>query len=593
MKQVSFTGALASVIWLTSWAMAHAGPRDDLRGAYQSALQQYNDLSLDQAGATLDSALSQAQSSGLGTDIALAPLLVLRAGIIHAQTNDKQKTVAAMEEAVRIDYNVVLPIELRSSELQAMLDEARKRSGGSPGEPVQHTTPQPECLGDLQFEVVVALPAEGGQVALYWRKEGEGTFERSLSMDLFGNLATASLPLSDHSGADLEYFVVVFDNNNQPLAGKGDQEAPLSIAQGCKSKKLREAGGKDADKKERKKRGPVAFPRVFIHLGLGTGVGVAHGEVEQTFQQYNPNKQYGLREAACAIARLWAAGPGEYGDPLPKPIAFAGHLNQLEDFSPGATTPLPGSKDMLLAAYNQGYCSRQHGVKAGMAPAPFHFKPEIGIRVGRALVLSLYSRLQVVSGSKVLRDDPTVKDPEVVYQRYVLDADPEGVRQRPLFPTIGWSIGVKARYFFGKDTKKFRLFAGGFAGYGFARLRVPLPFANDRNGNSVPDNYEAASLRTSTGCQPVWPYNHACGDQGDQATLDDQALAASVRANGKKAENRIDTVLLGPGMIGGTFGFHYQIVKYFGLFGELDVGVWFPAPATVLFDLTVGPVITF
>ena len=68
--------------------------------------------------------------------------------------------------------------------------------------------------------------------------------------------------------------------------------------------------------------------------------------------------------------------------------------------------------------------------------------------------------------------------------------------------------------------------------------------------------------------------------------------AATVATNADKSE-RIDTVRIGGGLLGATFGFHYQLAKHFGLFGEAQVGVWFPRTTSLLIDLNIGPVITF
>jgi hypothetical protein len=214
-------------------------------------------------------------------------------------------------------------------------------------------------------------------------------------------------------------------------------------------------------------------------------------------------------------------------------------------------------------------------------------------------VISLFSRLQVVTGSKVFTDDPNKQ----LTQSYNLDVrspQPSGFRQKPPFT---WTIGAKVKYFFGKDDKKFRLFLGGFVGYGFARLRVPMNFANDRNGNSVPDSVEAAihgplnDMNTvdPDQCTVVWPYNLGCTPGQDPTTPQqmDRDLASAVRASTPTTDERIDTVVIGPGFIGAAFGFNYQIIKYFALFAELDVGVWFPNTSSALFDLTVGPSLTF
>jgi len=136
-----------------------------------------------------------------------------------------------------------------------------------------------------------------------------------------------------------------------------------------------------------------------------------------------------------------------------------------------------------------------------------------------------------------------------------------------------------------------RPFVGAFAGYGHTRLRVDMGFANDRNGNSVPDNLEIGSDvdLTGEGCFPVWPYNGACTDP---QTGGDNLLAQTVAANAD-AGNRIDVVRIGPVFFGALVGFNYQIVKNFALFGELQIGGWLPNQSSMLIDISVGPSITF
>jgi hypothetical protein len=160
------------------------------------------------------------------------------------------------------------------------------------------------------------------------------------------------------------------------------------------------------------------------------------------------------------------------------------------------------------------------------------------------------------------------------------------VRVKPGFTGAG---GIKVKYFLGKDdSKKFRVFVGGMIGGGFARLRVPMGFANDRNGNSVPDDQESASdFDTLGNCQPVWPYSGGCTGKEPGAML-----AGTVATSADKSQ-RVDTVRIGGAFIGATFGFNYQLVKNFALFAEAQVSVWFPKTSSFLIDLNLGPVITF
>jgi len=547
---------------------------DDLKSAYIKALGQYNNLELDAALAGLDAALASAGAD----DPATAPLRMLRAVIIFSNTGKADKTTAAFVEAIKADYNVALPTELRSPDLQKLLDKARKNSGASaPTEGAQHTPPDlaDVCGKDIKFTVRARQVPEGGQIAFYWRPVGGGEF-KTATMDLFGNLGSVILTASDHNDKPVEYFFYVFDAANKEQGNAGDSENPLKLAIDCK---------KDEPKPEPKDEPPPKpknlLPRVFINIGLGAGLGVARGVADQSYQQYSPGNTgptYGPAEFACSVAR-WQAGPGS----VPDAVGFA---NGLGGLTPAQIAPY--SAPELAAAYSEDKCAAHHPVKTGMAPAPFHIAPEIGVRIGRALVISGFARLQIVTGSKVYRDDPKLALNDS-YNNEVLNPAPEGKRVKPGFTGAG---GIKIKYFLGQDDQKFRLFVGGMVGGGFARLRVPMGFANDRNGNSIPDDQEAASDVGINGeCQPVWPYSGGC-QPGDQTTNSSIALANSVRTQADTSE-RVDTVRIGGGFLGANFGFNYQIVKNFALFAELQLSVWFPKTSSFLIDLNIGPVITF
>jgi hypothetical protein len=585
---------------------SRAAPRDDVVDAVTNASNQLNELQLDAALATLDAAVAQADSTGMSDHPALARVHAMRAGIIFALTQDKGKTLAACLEAVKLDYHVLVPIELRSAELQQICDEAR--SGVSaPTVPITHTPPPGTPKSDIEFVALVnAGVPDDGQVVLYWRVVGSEAEFVGAEMAKIGNYAYWTVLADEHGGKDIEYFFYAFDAGNPPktLANLGDKTGPLVLKMDANAVAPTDGGGEGGGEKKAKKKkrdkGKSGLPRVFINLGFGLGAGIARGQAELTYEQYTPglpNSIYGTREQACAVERWFAAG----ADLAPDQVTFDQNVRTIQ--SAGADIlPFDASDDSQFAnfvqSYDPGYCSRRHPVSTGFALAPFHMVPEVGVRVGRAVVISLFSRLQLVTGSKVFTDDPDKQ----LTQSYNLDVrspQPAGFRQKPPFT---WTIGVKVKYFFGQDDRKFRLFLGGFAGYGHARLRVPMNFANDRNGNSVPDSVEAPihGPLNENGqvdpdqCTVVWPYNLGCvpGDPGTPQDMDRQ-LATAVRAATPTTDERIDTVVIGPGFIGAAFGFHYQVVKYFGLFAEVDVGVWFPNTSSALFDLTVGPSLTF
>ena len=251
----------------------------------------------------------------------------------------------------------------------------------------------------------------------------------------------------------------------------------------------------------------------------------------------------------------------------------------------------PANAEELAAAYDAGSCRQHHPVDPGLAWAPFHLEPEVSVRVYKSLYVSAYARLQVVTGSRVFTDDRSAALPQS-WTNDVTNPDPPGKRQRPPFT---WGVGIKLKYFIARKPRKLRPFIGAFAGYGSARLRVPLGFSNDRNGNSIPDSRETAvagptgtdGLVDPDECTPVWPYLDGC------TTTDATERARTVIANTDRDDRRVDTVRLGPGFAGALFGLHIQATPHFALKAETQIGAWFPTISSVLADVTFGPALTF
>ena len=610
-KGSALVAALVTAAWLAPDVAQAAGPRDTIADAYITAADQLNNFEIEAALATLDDAIANGLADGLAGDPSLAKMYAMRAGIVFSLTQDRGQALQSCLEAVQLDYNVKLPIELASEELVTICNEAR--SGvARPTEAVVHTAPPGTPNADIEFVAVAntVMPI-GSTLVLYWRQVGsDAEFDgKEMVGDGEGNWGAFTLTVADHGGKDIEYFFYAFDPSNNQLANRGDKQNPLVLKMDENAAVPAAVGGGDEggedkgkdegdegkDDKKSKPRGKSNLPRVFINLGIGTGLGIARGTAELTYEQYTPGipgAVYGPAEQACAIERWYAGNEGL----APDALTFQQHLIELEPA--GAVPYTPGDEAARAAfanGYDPAYCGNKHPVSTGMAIAPFHIAPEIGIRVGKAVVVSVFSRLQVVTGSKVFGGDTSLA-PLNSYSADARSPAPPGFRKRPDFT---WAIGAKVKYFFGKDDRKFRLFAGGFAGYGQARLRVPMNFSNDRNGNSVPDLGEVAlsgplnangQVEPST-CTAVWPYNQGCsaGAEGDV----DRQLALSVRGATAVDDERVDTVVIGPAMFGAVFGFNYQVHKNFALFAELNIGGWMPATTSALFDLNVGPAITF
>jgi len=600
-------------------AVALAGPRDDVRNAYATAKEQFSNLDLDPALAGLDGAVARAEGAGLANDPTLGPVHVLRGGIIFSNTGNRAQTLAAFKQAIACDWNSALPIELRSPDLQKILDEARRATPRPSNEAFIHTPPPYGRGGDIEFtaQANVTIP-DGGQIVLYWRKVGDTGEFVGESMTTFGNFGTYTLPVAKHGDASLQYFLYAFDGSGaQTLANRGDKERPMLLEPSGDAAVV--AGGgtgdptapdEDGDEpgkpgKPGKPKGKSKLPRVFLApITFGTGFGIARGTAELSYQQFTPgpgSSTYLVREQACAIER-WRAADGGLAQ---SQAEFGQNLAMIS----GIAGVIPSGTDaaMLTAGYDPEFCGQRHPVTTGLASAPFHMSPEIGVRVSSRIVVSVFARLQFVVGSRVFGEDPNL-DASDSFFNDVRSGNPGGTRRRPaaafgtgagkVVPAFSYAIGAKLKYFFGKEDRKLRVYAGVLAGGGAARLRVNMGFSNDRNGNSVPDAIEIAYSGPAdplTGevdvanCTSVWPYAIGC----DPANPADRDLAGQVSSNTRATDTRIDTVKIGAGFVGGLVGVHYQVVRHFALFAELDAMVWFPNTTSALFDITLGPVLTF
>ena len=587
--------AIVLVGWLAP-AVALAGPREDLGNAHIDAAVQLDNIDLEGALATLDAAIVAALDAGLAGDPSLAKMYTMRAGIVWSLTADRAATLESCIEAVKSDYNATPPIELASDELTQICNEARAGIARPTAE-VVHTPPTGTPHEDIEFVATAnTVMPPGSTLVMYWRPAGSEAEHTGVEMvgDGEGNWGAVTLEVAAHEGKDIEYFFYAFDQNQGTLVHRGDKTNPLILE--MDEHTATNATTVDEEPEEAKRpKAKSSLPRVFINLGVGTGLGVAHGTAELTYLQYRPavpGVSYTSAEQACAAERWYAAG-----GPLASDVAtFQQHLAQMELL--GATPYTAGdeaARASFAQAYNPRNCDQRHPVSTGVAVAPLHLSPEIGVRVGRALVLSVYGRLQVLTGSRVFGDDITV-DRATSFETNARAVVPRAFRQRPPFT---WAIGAKAKYFFGKDDRKLRVFAGGFAGYGQARLRVPMSFANDRNGNSVPDSEETAlsgprqpdgAVAPAT-CVPVWPYHNGCVDDAEgEAT---RSVAEDIDLGTPAGEERIDTVVIGPVMLGALLGVNLQLHQNFGLFAEANLGLWLPDTTSALLDLSVGPVLTF
>ncbi|MEE9384639.1 MAG: hypothetical protein V3V08_14640 [Nannocystaceae bacterium] len=583
--------------------MVRADPRENMREAYVEALRLFNELELDSALGTIEGAIVEGES-GLGArDPVLASLHVMKAALLYSTEGDDAhvEIVASLQRAVGLNYYVVVPLEVRSDGLTTYLGEARAETGEAPEEAIQHEAPETQCGEDIRLEALLSVP-DGGQAVLYWRRAGSGDDFTSLGMEVFSNVAEATIPADDHGDADLEYFIYAFDAGDEPVANLGTDEAPARLELGCLAGRegrdlmaSREATLEDQIK-ERRKSGAGALPNFMFNLGFGTGGGVAKGEVEATYKQFavlGDTAAYGYGEHACAIAR-WAAGNSS----LPSLFElYGGDATSPTAKSYFAVYGPEGRAADLARHYNPDTCAERNEVSPGVGWSPLIVAPELQFRLSANMTLGLFGRFQVISGSKVFRDAPNLKrglpdtpEPGTAYWDDVYtDLPQSNYRHKVPFT---WAAGAKFRYYFGTDDSQMRPFAGVYGGYGHSRLRVNMQFANDRNGNSVPDGSERGYVGATQGqpCVPVWPYTHAC-DQSEQGAAE-RKMVESLRTR-VDTSPRMDTVVLGPLFVGAVFGLHYRMSDHFALFAEAQIGGWFLDTDSILVDLNLGPVLAF
>lgn len=574
--------ALAWAIGLPG--LATAGPLEDAKGAHSRAIHQFIELEFDSAIATVELELIRARRAGMTTEPMLAPLLALRGGLIYSMTSDRSRTMAALQEAVQADYHVRLPVEMRTEELGALLDEARTQVPKPRRGPIDHTPPPALDGQDITFEAVSSVPlSEGVAMALWWRKAMSNTPFVPAHLETFGNLGTVTIPATQHDDASIEYFFSVSDGGRL-LASLGDENTPLTLQRD----RVAPSGAVPLpDDPPAPRVRATRWPRLYLNLGIGTGVGIGHGEVEQTYQQYLPDDPYGVAEQACALAR-WHAGNGELA---PSPTQFAQSLDP-------ATVP-GGDIGILQNNYDPNECAKRHEAGVGTASAPLHLAPEVMVRIhkrnisrGRSLavLIGAFGRLQLVTGFRVITDDPSEPRDLDTFENKVRSPKPVGT---PHTHDFTWAAGGKLEFLIAKRGGRFHGMLGLFGGYGHSRLRINMAFSNDRNGNSVPDEYEKilSDQVSAQRCTPVWPYINRCnpGSSGQS----DNELALSVQRSVPDGDRRFDTIRLGSAFAGVLFGFRYQPYKHFGVYGEVDIGAWFPDTASLLVDFNVGPSITF
>ena len=240
-----------------------------------------------------------------------------------------------------------------------------------------------------------------------------------------------------------------------------------------------------------------------------------------------PPQAYGPAEAGCAIAR-WVAGARDVTASRPPTSAQR---------SP-ASAP-PGTADAMMAAYDaESAPSTTRSRLASRRPVPHRARD--AFRMGKRCRLACFSppgrhrRLGVPRRSRqgsdhLVRPDIRMADPPVASNNRS--------------SSLG-AVGAKFKCFLGKDERQAAALRRRFAGSATRPAR-DMGFANDRNGNSVPDDLEVGA---DTDLQRVGLLPGLALHQRLRRTgrpRERQPIALSRHTTADNAD-RIDVVRIGP-----------------------------------------------
>lgn len=567
-------------------AQSASSSRDEVELAYNRALNlimQDNDL----AGAIseVDGAIESFDRDPGEPEPTVAALYLLRAVLLYSERGEdaKDSIGTALDRAVQLNMFADFPEPMRSERMTALLQEARDRAGGSPVRSMLHRTPATTCSEAVDFKVLAPIP-EGGNLWLYWRKSGDSSYNDVL-MESFFSSAEYRLSAEEHQNQDIEYYLVIASGDGDVVASQGAERSPLRLSLNCE---VMGGGASVSDPGNQGERGaPMRGARkspknrkwrISPGVLVGLGAGWAHGVADRLYTRYfinpeNPEQRYNMTSAACALVRRVAMRNNQtLGWPL------TDDPKQLDEMF----TQLVKDKALrrtLRQQYQQDVCSRRNPVKAGVAGSLLHIAPELGFDINERWGIVVFSRLQVVTGSKLWMpdDDPNSWD--------FVTPPKNGTKAVPT--PLPWAVGLRGEYRVKlPKTPRLRLAVGLVGGYGRVALRVPMPFNNDGNGNSVTDDTEKGC---AAGNVPVFPYLSGCKEGSSHAKLAEKVGLLAREQSEQQNTREVDTVSIGNIFAGATLRVEYLVMPWLGLGADLQLSAWFSQRTSVLGDFNLGP----
>lgn len=215
-------------------ALQKKAMEEDYLGTEFAAAQQKLDKAINACGTDKCSAQQRAQ---LRRDLGV----VLIGGQI-----DKDKGQAAFIEAFKLDPAVTLDPDLKTKELEAAFEAARKKASGAPGETKSaggttasggavagDFTHTPVTEGKIRTPVPVYVEYAGSEniVKVLVRYKGFGMSEfKPLELKKTGTGWGGYVPCGDVQQGNLQYYVQGFNDQNDPVATAGDRNNTYKVA---------------------------------------------------------------------------------------------------------------------------------------------------------------------------------------------------------------------------------------------------------------------------------------------------------------------------------------------------------------------------
>jgi hypothetical protein len=232
---------------LVSVAQAQSNPQQ-LAEANKKAMEEYNNLDIERAKASLEKAAKNAEKNGIRGP-ALARTLSNLAVVLVGGLGDQKGAVAAFTRALKEDPKVepdpiVATPEVMSAYASAKANVGKSAPAPQPEEevapparvesgPVESNldhTPTAEQLSQTSVPIFVKKSAdlEIANIKVYWRSLGMKK-PKSQQMSETDDGYTFLIPCTDVYEPKVEYFLVASDSDGNPVGSAGTAENPILV----------------------------------------------------------------------------------------------------------------------------------------------------------------------------------------------------------------------------------------------------------------------------------------------------------------------------------------------------------------------------